>query len=216
MTIGIYGGTFDPIHYGHLRPALDVYQALPFSEIRFVPCGQPPHRDTPLTDAAHRLAMLRMALASQPTFKVDDRELHRKGPSYMVDTLTELRAECGEQALSLIIGFDAFLGLESWHQWQAIPELAHIVVTHRPGWQQSNIEARPALQQLVERRQMQGELLSRQPAGGLVFVPVTQLAISSTQIRELIGAGKDPHYLLPDNVYELIKQEKLYNYHVRT
>ncbi len=214
--IGIYGGSFDPIHYGHLRPALDVYQALPFSEIRFVPCGQPVHRDASLTDAAHRLVMLRMALASQPSFNVDDRELHRKGPSYMVDTLKELREEYGEQALCLIIGFDAFLGLESWHQWQRIPELAHLVVTHRPGWHKSKIETRPALKQLLEHRQMAGESLAQHPAGGLVFVPVTQLAISSTQIRELIEAGKDPHYLLPDNVFELIKQEKLYNYHVRT
>ena len=214
--IGIYGGTFDPIHYGHLRPALDVYQTLPFSEIRFVPCGQPPHRDAPLTDAAHRLAMLRIALASQPNFKVDDRELHRKGPSYMVDTLKELRTEYGKRPLCLIIGFDAFLGLESWHQWQAIPELAHLVVTHRPGWRQSEIGARPVLKKLVDDRQTSGESLAQHPGGGIVFVPVTQLDISSTRIRELVAAGKDAHYLLPDNVYELIKQENLYNYHVRT
>ncbi len=214
--IGIYGGIFDPIHYGHLRPALDVYQALPFSEIRFVPCGEPAHRDAPMTDAAHRLAMLRMALANQPVFKVDERELHRKGPSYMVDTLKEVRAECGEQPLCLIIGFDAFLGLESWHQWQDIFKLVHLVVTHRPGWHKSKIERWPGLKQMVEHRQMAGESLSQYSAGGIAFVPVTQLDISSTLIRELIAAGKDVRYLLPDNVYELIKQEKLYNYHVRT
>ncbi|VAX09457.1 Nicotinate-nucleotide adenylyltransferase [hydrothermal vent metagenome] len=214
--IGIYGGTFDPIHYGHLRPALDVYQALPFSEIRFVPCGEPAHRGAPLTDAAHRLVMLRMALANQAVFKIDERELHRKGPSYMVDTLKELRAECGKQSLSLILGFDAFLGLESWHQWQDIFKLAHLVVTHRPGWHKSKIERRPALKQMVDHRQMAGESLSQYPAGGIAFIAVTQLDISSTLIRELIMAGKDVRYLLPDNVYELIKQEKLYNYYVRT
>ncbi len=214
--IGIYGGTFDPIHYGHLRPALDVYQALPFSEIRFVPCGEPAHRNAPLTDAAHRLAMLRMALANQPAFKVDDRELHRKGPSYMVDTLTELRAEYGKQPLCLIIGFDAFLGLESWSRWQDIFKLAHLVVSHRPGWHKGKIETRPGLKQMLEQRQMAGESLSQYPAGGIAFLPVTQLEISSSLIRELIAAGRDVHYLLPDNVYELIKQEKLYNYYVRT
>ena len=208
--IGIYGGTFDPIHYGHLRPALEVYQALAFSEIRFIPCGEPPHRQAPQTDAQHRLAMLRLALANQPAFRIDERELHRKGPSYMVDTLRELRTECGSQPLCLIIGFDAFLGLESWHQWQAIPELAHIVVTHRPGWCQSEIAMRPALKKMVDGRQMSGASLPQHPAGGIVFVPVTQLDISSTRIRELIAAGKDVHYLLPDNVYELIKLEKLY------
>ena len=208
--IGIYGGTFDPIHYGHLRPALDVYQALPFSEIRFIPCGEPPHRDAPYADAQHRLAMLRLALANQPAFRIDERELRRKGPSFMVDTLQELRAECGQQPLCLIIGFDAFLGLQSWHQWQAIPELAHLVVTHRPGWNKSEIESRSALSQLVKLRQMSGEAMAQYQAGGIVFVPVTQLDISSTRIRELVAAGKDARYLLPDNVYELIKQEKLY------
>ncbi len=208
--IGIYGGTFDPIHYGHLRPALDVYQALPFSEIRFVPCGEPPHRETTYADAQHRLAMLRLALANQPAFRLDEREIRRKGPSFMADTLQELRAECGEQPLCLIIGFDAFLGLQGWHQWQTIPELAHLVVTHRPGWNKSEIESRPALSQLVKLRQMSGEAIAQYPAGGIVFVPVTQLDISSTRIRELVAAGKDAHYLLPDNVYELIKQEKLY------
>ncbi len=208
--IGIYGGTFDPIHYGHLRPALDVYQALPFSEIRFIPCGEPPHREAPHANRQQRLAMLRLALANQSVFRVDERELRRKGPSFMVDTLKELRAECGQQPLCLIIGFDAFLGLERWHQWQAIPELAHLVVTHRPGWNKSEIESRAALSQLVKLRQMSAEAMAQHPAGGITFVPVTQLDISSTRIRELVAAGKDARYLLPDNVYELIKQEKLY------
>jgi len=209
-VIGIYGGTFDPIHYGHLRPALDVYQALPFSEIRFIPCGEPPHREMPYANRQQRLAMLRLALANQPVFSLDEREMRRKGPSFMVDTLKELRAECGQRSLCLIIGFDAFLGLDHWHQWQAIPELAHVLVTHRPGWNKSEIESQSALGQLVELRQIAPEGLTQHPAGGIVFLPVTQLDISSTRIRELVAAGKDARYLLPDNVYELIKQEKFY------
>ncbi len=209
-VIGIYGGTFDPVHYGHLRPALDVYQALPFSEICFIPCGEPPHREAPYANQQQRLAMLRLALADQSAFRIDERELQRKGPSFMVDTLGELRAEYGQRSLCLIIGFDAFLGLESWHQWQAIPELAHLLVTHRPGWRKGEIESRSALAQLVALRQMPTEGLTQHPAGGIVFLPVTQLDISSTRIRELVAAGKDARYLLPDNVYELIKQEKFY------
>ncbi len=210
MMIGIYGGTFDPVHYGHLRPALDVYQALPFSEIRFIPCGEPPHRDAPYANRQQRLAMLRLALANQSAFRIDERELWRKGPSFMVDTLKAIRAECGTRPLCLIIGFDAFLGLESWHQWQDLSDLAHLLVTHRPGWRKGEIEAQSALGQLVALRQMPAEVLAQHPAGGIAFVPVTQLDISSTRIRELVAAGKDARYLLPDNIYELIKQEKLY------
>ncbi|VAX11884.1 Nicotinate-nucleotide adenylyltransferase [hydrothermal vent metagenome] len=210
MMIGIYGGTFDPVHYGHLRPALDVYQALPFSEICFIPCGEPPHREAPYANRQQRLAMLQLAQADQPAFRIDERELRRKGPSFMVDTLKELRVECGTRPLCLIIGFDAFLGLESWHQWQDIPELAHLLVTHRPGWCKAEIESQSALGQLVALRQMPVEVLAQHPAGGIAFLPVTQLDISSTRIRELVAAGKDARYLLPDNVYELIKQEKLY------
>ncbi len=208
--IGIYGGTFDPIHYGHLRPALDVYQALSFSEIRFIPCGEPPHREAPYADKQQRLTMLRLALAKQPAFRLDERELWREGPSFMVDTLKELRAECGSRPLCLIIGFDAFLGLPSWHQWQDIPALAHLLVTHRPGCSRHEIESQSALGQLLKLRQRPAEALVQPPAGGIAFLPVTQLDISSTRIRELVAAGKDARYLLPDNVYEFIKQEKLY------
>ena len=208
--IGIYGGTFDPIHFGHLRPALDVYQALPFSEIRFIPCGEPPHRQAPYASRQQRLAMLRLALANQSAFRIDERELRRKGPSFMMDTLKELRAECGKRPLCLIIGFDAFLGLPSWHQWQDIPKLAHLLVTHRPGCSKDEIESQSDLGRLLELRQMPTEILPQHPAGGIAFLPVTQLDISSTRIRELVAAGKDARYLLPDNVYELIKQEKLY------
>ena len=208
--IGVYGGTFDPIHFGHLRPALDVYEAAKLDEVRFIPCGQPAHRDIPLTDAQHRLAMLRIAIARQPAFKVDEREIHRKGPSYMVDTLRELRQECGATPLCLIIGFDAFLGLDSWHEWEMIPNLANIIVTRRPGWDEAGFRAKPALDKFVKERQMPVAALEQYQFGGLSFVPVTQLDISATRIRELIGQGRDVHYLLPDSVFELIKQEKLY------
>ncbi|MCK5724204.1 MAG: nicotinate-nucleotide adenylyltransferase, partial [Gammaproteobacteria bacterium] len=130
--IGILGGTFDPIHYGHLRTALDVQQCLSLDEVRFIPCGEPPHRDKPVAESLQRLAMVRAAIAGQKGFSVDDREIRREGPSYMVDTLTSLKHDFKTESLCLILGMDAFNGLEQWHQWQQIFELANIAVMKRP------------------------------------------------------------------------------------
>ena len=132
--IGIFGGTFDPIHYGHLRTAFELLQALRLGELRFMPAGNPPHREQPMASAEQRVAMVRAATAGQPGFTVDDRETRREGPSYSVDTLAGLRAEHPTRPLCLIVGMDAFLGLPKWHQWQDILKLAHLVVAHRPGW----------------------------------------------------------------------------------
>ena len=109
--IGIFGGTFDPIHFGHLRTAFELREVLGIDEMRFVPAGSPPHRDTPLADARLRLALVEAAIADQPGFALDDREVHRAGPSYMVLTLRELRAEFPTRPLCLVLGMDAFLGL---------------------------------------------------------------------------------------------------------
>ena len=130
--MGVFGGTFDPIHYGHLRTAFEMLQALRFDEVRFMPCGNPPHRDTPHADPALRLEMVRVATAGQHGFVVDDRELQREGPSYSVDTLSQLRTEFPLRPMGLIIGMDAFLGLPKWYHWREILQLAHIVVAHRP------------------------------------------------------------------------------------
>ena len=132
--IGVFGGTFDPIHYGHLRTAFEMLQALRFDEVRFMPCGSPPHRGAPIADAELRLQMVKVATEGQHGFVVDDRELLRDGPSYSVDTLTALRGEFPLRPIALIIGMDAFLGLPKWYQWREILQLAHIVVAHRPGW----------------------------------------------------------------------------------
>jgi nicotinate-nucleotide adenylyltransferase len=132
--MGILGGTFDPVHYGHLRTAYELMEAVDFAEVRFLPAGIPPHRDAPHADAPTRLAMVRAAIEGEPRFIVDDRELRREGPSYSVDTLLDLRAEHPHRSLCLMVGMDAFLGLPQWHQWRRILQLAHIVVAHRPGW----------------------------------------------------------------------------------
>ncbi len=206
--IGIFGGTFDPVHFGHLRPALEVQQVLGLNEVRFIPAGQPPHREMPYATSPQRLSMLRAAIEDQPGFVVDEREIRREGPSYMVDTLASLRAEVGQVSLYLILGYDAFLGLPDWHQWSRLIELSHLVITHRPGWNHDDLAE--ALHSLVKQHEMAFEQLSEQAAGGLVFVPVTQLDISATSIREKIRAGQDIRYLLPDPVYEMIKMQKLY------
>ena len=206
--IGIFGGTFDPVHFGHLRPALEVQQALGLNQVRFIPAGQPPHRETPYASTPQRLSMLRAAIEDQPGFVVDERELRREGPSYMVDTLASLRDEVGQTPLCLILGYDAFLGLPGWHQWNSLIELAHLVITHRPGWNHDELD--DALQSLVKQCETGVERLSEQAAGGLLFVPVTQLDISATIIREQIRAGQDIRYLLPDTVYRIIREQKLY------
>jgi nicotinate-nucleotide adenylyltransferase len=207
--IGIYGGMFDPVHFGHLRPALEVQQGLGLSEVRFVPAGQPPHRHAPQATAIQRVAMLRAAIGDQPGFALDEREINRAGPSYMVDTLASLRTEFGDRTpLCLILGYDAFLGLPEWHQWTQLIELAHLVVTHRPGWIQDGLDE--VLQELVERHRLAPEQLSLHPAGGICFVPVTQLDISSTRLRHQVRSSQDIRYLLPDQVISLINQYNLY------
>ena len=131
--IGIFGGTFDPIHYGHLRPAQEAMQKLALAELRFVPAAQPPHRPPPLASAAQRLAMIELAIRDLPGFRADDRELQRGGLSYTVLTLESLRAELGNTPLCLLVGADQFRNFETWHRWQEIPDLVHLVVLNRPG-----------------------------------------------------------------------------------
>lgn len=206
--IGIFGGTFDPVHFGHLRPALEVQQALHLQEVRFIPAGQPPHRDQPFASSTQRLAMLKAAIVDQPGFVVDERELRRPGPSYMVDTLVSLRSEMETEPLCLILGYDAFLGLTSWHQWQRLIELAHLVITHRPGWNHDDLP--DELQSLLQQHAMATMKLAEVPAGGISFVEVTQLDISATRIREQIRVGQDVRYLLPESVYEMIREQNLY------
>ncbi len=208
--IGIFGGTFDPVHFGHLRPALEVQQMLGLQQVRFIPSGHPPHREMPRASASQRLAMLRAAIDEQPGFVLDEREIRRQGPSYMVDTLLSLREELGETPLCLILGYDAFLNLPDWYRWEQLIELSHIVVTHRPGWLLTEYRANPELVDLLEQHQQSLSQLGRQQAGGVVFVPVTQLEISATSIRRQIRDGESIRYLLPDSVIEIIEKQHIY------
>jgi nicotinate-nucleotide adenylyltransferase len=203
--IGIYGGTFNPVHYGHLRTAIEVKERLALEQIRMLPCRLPAHRQQPEASAEMRLAMLELAISATPGLQVDTHELQRPGPSYMVDTLRSLRSELADIPLMLIIGSDAFAGLESWYEWQQLFEYAHLVVITRPGYIQHALP--PVLQ--VRRIENQS-LLAQQAAGHLFFLGVTLLDISATQIRHLIASGSSAQFLLPDAVLAFIQQHQLF------
>lgn len=206
--LGIFGGTFDPIHFGHLRTAFELLQELELAEVRFVPAGDPPHRAPPLCNAPHRLAMVRAAASHQPGFVVDDRETRRPGPSYTVTTLRELRAECPGRPVCLIVGMDAFLGLPQWHEWQQVLQLAHLVVAHRPGWVAPDSGTLGEL--LAKCGTTRVADLHATAAGRIHVRAVTQLEISSTDLRDLIVSGRDPRYLLPDSVRDIIRDTSCY------
>ncbi len=203
--IGIYGGTFNPVHYGHLRTALEVRELFALDELRLIPCRLPPHRDQPDVSGEMRYEMLQIAVANTAGLHVDRRELDREGPSYMVDTLKSLREENSGAPLLLFIGADAFAGLERWYQWQALFDYAHIVVMTRPGY------AAQPLPDFLQRRLVEDRVrLQARSAGCLFFQAVTLLDISATQIRHLIATGGNPQFLLPDAVLAFIQQNQLY------
>lgn len=206
--IGIFGGTFDPIHYGHLRTALELLEGLGLAEIRFVPCGDPPHRLKPTARSDLRLRMVQAAVAGQPDFLVDDQELKRGGPSYSVDTLRGLQGDYPGRPLCLLVGMDSFLSLPEWHNWREILDLGHIVVAHRPGWR---VPEAGILGELVrERSTDRVEDLHDAQCGRIHVHAVTQLEISSTELRSLIHAGFDPRYLMPEAVRAIINETECY------
>lgn len=206
--LALLGGTFDPVHHGHLRTALEVALALDAERVLLIPAGQPPHRAPPVAPAAARLALLEAAIADEPRLAVDDRELRRAGPSYTVLTLEELRRERGTQPLALVLGMDAFLGLASWHRWTELIEFAHLVVAHRPGW--SPPQDGPVGALWRERHALQAAELAARPAGRVLALATTQLDIAASRLREMLAAGDDPRYLMPDAVRRMIRAQGLY------
>lgn len=203
--IGILGGTFDPIHYGHLRPAYEVMQAAMLDEVRFIPNKQPPHRDAPLLDGELRCECIEMAIAHVPQFILDRREIERDGASYMVDTLASLAADFPGDQLCLIMGMDAFGGLQSWHRWQQILELCQLVVTTRPGTRLQDLSLDSDLQARIIH---EPAALKQGKNGRILLQSVTQLDISASQIRQALQRGEGTHFLLPDTIRE--KLEKIY------
>lgn len=208
-AIGIFGGTFDPIHYGHLRLALEMYESLELAKVHIIPCFQPVHREMPAASSKQRLAMVERAVSNESTLVADAREIKREGPSYMIDTLLELRQEMPTTPLCLFIGIDSFLGFLSWHRWQEILEHAHLVIAHRLHYQLPNTGMIAEL--IHERLQHDQSYLHENLSGGIIIRPITSLDISATEIRKQIATGKNPRFLLPDSVYELINQQGIYS-----
>jgi len=207
--LGLLGGTFDPIHHGHLRTALDVAEGVGLAEVRFIPLRHAVHRDQPETPAQLRLAMVRAAIAGEPRFVADDREIRRDAPSYTIHTLESLRGERGDtEPLCVLVGGDAFAEFLTWHRPHDILGLAHLVVMRRPGWEPPDD---PALQALVaQHRAAEAAELASRPGGRILLQPVTQLDISASDIRARLRAGRSIRYLVPEAVLGLIARAGLY------
>lgn len=207
--VAILGGTFDPVHHGHLRMAVAVADALALSCVRLMPAGCPPHRPPSVAAARHRLAMARLAAAGVERLSVDDRELRRSGPSYSVETLTQLRAAVGAAPLVWILGADAFARLATWRRWRDVLPLAHIAVYARPGSAVRPADA--ALRAEYARRVCRDRRAWRSTAGGRI-VPVSgpQWDISATDIRAKLAQGETVRGLLPDAVLDYIRAQRVY------
>lgn len=208
-AIGLLGGTFDPIHYGHLRPAREAMRVLGLDAVRVIPAFQPPHRATPVVSPEHRLAMARLACAEFPEFVLDDREYRRGGPSWTVDTLTSLRAELGRDVpLCWLVGADAFAGIDTWHEARRLPALAHFVVMARPG-------AAPPVPPDWLRSHLTDDRsgIFSAPSGAILPVAVEPQEISASAIRARLADGEPVTGLLPEPVARYIHEHHLYGSH---
>jgi len=209
--IGLFGGTFDPIHYGHLRLAEELREALRLVAVHFVPAGHPWQRSPTGAGPAQRLEMVRRAVAGNPRFVADGREVARSGPTYSIDSVLELRAEQPDGAICLLLGADAFLNLETWHRWDELLDLAHVGVAHRPGHELDRASMSPALGREFAARCTTDAGDLRRAHGGTIYPwPMTPLDISASRIRSLCGTGATPRYLLPDGVLDYIELQGLY------
>jgi len=203
--IGVLGGTFDPVHFGHLQTAQQVYQQLGLERVIFVPAANPPHRSLPVASIEHRIRMLQLALPMYAGFELDDREKRLGGISYTVRTLESFRDEIGDHPLGLMMGADAFVGFETWHRWQEILDLAHLLVMNRPG---SSVSVLPdwALSRVGD----DVDTLENSAGGRIYFLSLEPVAISATEIRAAIKRNEPVTGKLPETVIEYIETNNLY------
>lgn len=209
-AIGVFGGTFDPVHNGHLQMAQDAYRELGLDEVRLVPCHRPAHRNTPTLGALQRLELLSLAVSDCSGLTVDDRELNREQLSYTTDTLASLRAELGEEvSLVFILGQDAYASLTSWHCWQELRKLAHLLVMGRPNNNASESkELPPLLKEWLDNRDTI-DIVRAKPSGGLMYLSNNLLEISSTNIRQQLNEQNTSDDI-PAKVLEKIKENRWY------
>ncbi len=208
--IGILGGTFDPVHCGHLRLALEIREQLSLDVVRLLPASNPRLREPPRADGARRLELLSAAVDGVPGLEVDARELNRDGPTYTVDTLESLRQEFPDTVLVFILGMDSFQNLDRWHRWQDLPGLAHLAVAHRPGGALPGLG--PIADLLAQRRCDDVATLAAAPAGCIMICEPPLLDISATRVRALVAEGRSIRFLVPDKVIELIKRTRCYSH----
>lgn len=211
QALGLLGGTFDPVHIAHLRLALEAIETLGLERVRWIPSGTPGHRGAPGAHADQRLSMLRLALAGEPRFSLDEADARSDQPTYTINSLARLRRELGTALpLVLIVGADHLLGLHTWRDWRSLFGQAHIAVAQRPG----HAIARGALHADVaaeyDRRLAPPAALAAAPGGAISVFPMTPLDISASAIREALAAGRSARYLLPDPVLDYIEAKRLY------
>jgi nicotinate-nucleotide adenylyltransferase len=211
QPLGLMGGTFDPLHFGHLRLAEEALESLSLGEVRWIPSGNPGHRDAPAASARHRLEMVRLGTAAQPRFTLDDYEIASASITYSIDMLSRVRAEVGPaQPLVMILGTDSFLTLSSWRDWQALFALTHFAVGERPGYALSEQTMPRGLAQAYLARASEPAALSTLPSGAIVSFRSTLLDISASTLRAKLAAGTSVRYLLPAAVLDYIGANGLY------
>ena len=212
--IGVLGGTFDPIHVGHLRMGIELFETLQLARIHVVPCYQPVHRGQPVASVEDRVAMVKLAISDEPSLYYDSREIDRKGASYMIDTLLHLNNELPTTPLCLLIGIDAFLGFSHWHRATEILYYAHLIVAHRPRY---HLPATGIIAHLLKKHLRHDiQYIHEHMAGGILLQPIASLDVSASDIRKTIGMGRNPRYLLPDKVYDYLQQHGIYRNKVDT
>lgn len=207
--IGILGGTFDPIHVGHLRMAIELYEACRLAKVHLIPCYQPVHRPQPAATPVQRLAMVKAAVENEASLVADDREIVRQGLSYTIDTLLELQSEATHTPICILIGIDAFLGFDTWHRYQEILERAHLIIAYRPPYELPN--SGPIKDILNKHLKDDVDYIHQHLAGGILLKPISLLEISASDIRKQIAEKKNPRYLLPMSVFEYMQQHHIYS-----
>lgn len=212
MQIGIYGGTFNPIHFGHLRAAEEICDRFKLKEVVFIPSFIPPHKESKdVVDPIHRLKMVNLAITGNPRFSLSEIEIRRTGKSYSIDTVRALRESYPDDNLAFIVGLDAFLEIQTWHKYEDILSECDFIVTSRPG--SPKISCRQALPENLRegyKRKGKGREFVHGSGRRVIFSDVSDLNISGTEIRRMIREGTSIRYLLPRRVMEYIVETELY------